>query len=110
MVGELGKVLKRLHYPLEVMLLCARWYTAYPLSFRHLKEMVQERGVFVDRSGSTILNSAISGNSDVFGLTNIVGQEGVFHGQAKKESQRRTACTQAAHKRIQSPSRLGGAA
>lgn len=50
MVGELGKVLKRLHYPLEVMLLCARWYTAYPLSFRHLNEMVQERGVFVDHS------------------------------------------------------------
>ena len=50
MVGELGKVLKRLHYPLEVMLLCARWYTAYPLSFRHLKEMVQERVVFVDHS------------------------------------------------------------
>ena len=26
MIGELRKVLKRLHYPLEVMLVCARWY------------------------------------------------------------------------------------
>ncbi len=30
------------------MLVCARWYAADPLSFRHLEEMMQERGVFVD--------------------------------------------------------------
>lgn len=46
MIVELRKVLRRLHYPLEVMLVCARWYAAYPLSFRHLEEMMQERGVF----------------------------------------------------------------
>ena len=40
MIGELRKVLKRLHYPLEVMLVCARWYAAYPLSFGHLEEMI----------------------------------------------------------------------
>jgi transposase-like protein len=50
MIPELRRVLKRLHYPLEVMLVCARWYAAYPLSFRHLQEMMQERGVFVDHS------------------------------------------------------------
>ena len=44
----LRKVLKRLHYPLEVMLTCVRWYVAYPLSLRHIEEMMQERGVFVD--------------------------------------------------------------
>jgi transposase-like protein len=32
------------------MLVCARWYAAYPLSFRHLEEMMLERGVFVDHS------------------------------------------------------------
>jgi transposase-like protein len=47
-IPELRKVLKRLHYPLEVMQVCVRWYAAYPLSFRHLEEMMQERGVFVD--------------------------------------------------------------
>ena len=26
----LAKVLKRLHYPLDVILRCARWYVAYP--------------------------------------------------------------------------------
>ena len=50
MIGELRKMLKRLHYPLEVMLVCARCYAAYPLSFRHLEEMMHERGIFVDHS------------------------------------------------------------
>lgn len=48
--STLRKVLKRLHYPLEVMLTCVRWYVAYPLSLRHVEEMMQERGVFVDHS------------------------------------------------------------
>ena len=48
--STLSKVLKRLHYPLEVMLTCVRWYVAYPLSLRHVEEMMQERGVFVDHS------------------------------------------------------------
>jgi transposase-like protein len=46
--GALRKVLKRLHYPLEVILTCVRWYVAYPLCLRHIEEMMQERGVFVD--------------------------------------------------------------
>ena len=50
MLLELRKVLKRLHYPLEVMLVWARWYAAYPLNFRHLEEMMQERGVFLGHS------------------------------------------------------------
>ena len=48
--SPLRKVLKRLHYPLEVMLMCVRWYVAYPLSLRHVEEMLQERGVFVDHT------------------------------------------------------------
>jgi putative transposase len=50
MTSELRKVLKRLHYPLEVMLVCARWYAAYPLSLRHIEEMMHERGIFVDHT------------------------------------------------------------
>ncbi len=46
----LGKVLKRLHYPLYVILLCVRWYSAYPLSLRNLEEMMAERGISVDHS------------------------------------------------------------
>lgn len=48
--STVGKVLKRLHYPLEVMLTCVRWYAAYPLSLRLVAETMQERGVFVDHS------------------------------------------------------------
>lgn len=48
--AEIAKVLKRLHYPLEVMLTCMRWYVAYPLSLRHLEEMMAERGISVDQS------------------------------------------------------------
>jgi transposase-like protein len=48
--SALRKVLIRFHYPLEVMLTCVRWYVAYPLSLRHVEEMMQERGVFVDHT------------------------------------------------------------
>ena len=43
-------MIKRLHYPIEVMLACVRWYSAYPLSLRHIEEMMAERGVFVDHA------------------------------------------------------------
>src|SRR6516165_2630358 len=46
----IGKVLKRLHYPLDVILLCVRWYMAYSLSLRNLEEMMAERGIEVDHS------------------------------------------------------------
>ena len=36
--------------PIDVISVCIRWYAAYPLSYRHLEEMMQERGVFVDHS------------------------------------------------------------
>jgi putative transposase len=45
-----ARVLKRLHYPLDVILTCVRWYVAYPLSLRHLEDMRAERGVSVDHS------------------------------------------------------------
>ena len=41
---------KGLRFPMDVILVCIRWYAAYPLSYRHLEEMMQERGVFVDHS------------------------------------------------------------
>src|SRR5713101_4465374 len=42
--------IKRMRFPIDVILVCIRWYAAYPLSYRHLEEMMQERGVFVDHS------------------------------------------------------------
>ena len=46
----LARVLKRSHYPLDVILTCVRWYVAYPLSLRHLEEMMAERRISVDHS------------------------------------------------------------
>ncbi|MFL9936432.1 IS6 family transposase [Paraburkholderia sp. RL18-103-BIB-C] len=46
----MAKVLKRLHYPLDVILLGVRWYVAYSLSLRNLEEMIAERGFEVDHS------------------------------------------------------------
>jgi putative transposase len=45
-----ARVLKRLHYPLDVILMCVRRYVAYPLSLRQLEETVAERGIAVDHS------------------------------------------------------------
>ncbi len=43
-------IVKRMRFPIEVILVCIRWYAAYPLSYRHLEEMMEERGVSVDHS------------------------------------------------------------
>jgi putative transposase len=48
--STLRGAIKRLHFPLEIMLVCVRWYAAYPLSLRNLEEMMAERGVFVDHA------------------------------------------------------------
>ena len=40
----------RMRFPREVIFICIRWYAAYQLSYRHLEEMMHERGVFVDHS------------------------------------------------------------
>lgn len=41
---------KGTHFEATVILTCVRWYLAYPLSYRQLEEMMQERGVSVDHS------------------------------------------------------------
>jgi len=41
---------KGMRFPIDVILVCVRWYAAYPLSYRHLEEMMEERGVSVDHS------------------------------------------------------------
>ena len=50
MNDQLRRVIKRSHSPLEIMLACARWHVAYPLSLRHIEEMMAERGVPVDHA------------------------------------------------------------
>ena len=52
--STLRRVLKRLHYPLEEMLVCVRWYAAYPLSLRHLEEMMAERRTLAHPTATVI--------------------------------------------------------
>ncbi|WP_235671768.1 hypothetical protein [Pectobacterium carotovorum] len=40
---------KRMHYPIDIIAQCVRWYLAYALSQLNLEEMA-ERGIAVDNS------------------------------------------------------------
>ncbi len=44
------KAFKRLHYPIDIIAQCVRWYLAYSLSLRNLEEIMAERGITVDHS------------------------------------------------------------
>ena len=41
---------KRLHYPVDIIVQCVRWYLAYALSLHNPEEMMDERGIIVDHS------------------------------------------------------------
>ncbi|MEY4961214.1 MAG: hypothetical protein RL610_1393 [Pseudomonadota bacterium] len=41
---------KGMRFPIDVILVCIRWYVAYPLIYRHLEDIMEERGVSVDHS------------------------------------------------------------
>jgi hypothetical protein len=38
------------HFEKDIILTCVRWYVAYPVSYRQLEEMMQERGVMDRKS------------------------------------------------------------
>src|SRR5215510_3194851 len=41
---------KGAHFPKDIMRMGVRWYVAYPLSYRHVEELMEERGVAVDHA------------------------------------------------------------
>jgi putative transposase len=41
---------KGAHFPQDIILTAVRWYVAYPLSARHVEELIGERGVHVSHS------------------------------------------------------------
>src|SRR6266849_3257176 len=41
---------KGAHFPKDIILMGVRWYVAYPLSYRHVEELMEERGVPVDHA------------------------------------------------------------
>jgi transposase-like protein len=58
--STLCKVLKRLHYSLEVMLTCVRWYVAYP---------------FLQRTSSTVLRPDHKSNRAAIFVLNPLSQQ-----------------------------------
>ena len=59
-------IFKRRRFPVEIILVCVRWYCKYGITYRDLAEMMQERGVEVDASTifrrTAITNCALSKN------------------------------------------------
>ena len=41
---------KGAHFPQDIILMGVRWYVAYPLSYRHVAELMEERGVPIDHA------------------------------------------------------------
>jgi len=39
-----------MRFPVDMILVCIRWYAAYPLSYRYLEEITEERGISIDHS------------------------------------------------------------
>ena len=45
---------KVMRFPIDVILVCIRWYATYPLSYRHVEEMMEERALKLTIHLSTI--------------------------------------------------------
>jgi len=41
---------KGAHFPQDIILMGVRWYVAYPLSYRHVEALMEERGVPIDHA------------------------------------------------------------
>jgi hypothetical protein len=68
---------KRRRSPVDVILLCVRWYCKHGISYRDLVEMMQERGVEVGTRRRSLLSSELfeDGVESVFCL--VGDQEGL---------------------------------
>ena len=38
------------HYPKDVIMMSIRWYVSYPLSYHHIEELMEERGIGLDHA------------------------------------------------------------
>jgi len=46
----MSKLFKWKHYQSDIIILCIRWYLKYPLSYRNLQDMMEERGLFINHT------------------------------------------------------------
>jgi hypothetical protein len=62
----------------DIVLLCVRWYLAYPLSYRNLEEMLEEHGVAVRHHGlpeKIILDQSGANTAAIEALVEETGQK-----------------------------------
>ena len=81
---------KGAHFPPEVILMGIRWYLAYPLSTRHVEELMEERGVNVDHS--TVNRWVIKYSPQLeaeIPPAQALGMDELAHGRDLYQSQRR---------------------
>ena len=50
---------KRRRFPVEIVLVCVRWYCKYGISYRDLREIMQERGLEVNTSTINALSASL---------------------------------------------------
>jgi putative transposase len=50
---------KGAHFPQETILMGVRWYVAYPLSYRHVEELMEEHGTAIDIRKIKYLNNMV---------------------------------------------------
>jgi transposase-like protein len=84
----MDKVLKRLHYPLDVMLTCVRWYVAYPLSLRNLEEMMAERGFGRSFDRASLGHQTSAGAGKDVSATQTRGRQKLANGRNLRQGQR----------------------
>lgn len=76
-----AKVMRRLHFPLDVILRCVRWYVAYSLSLRDLEEMVAEHGIEVDHSTVPMGHQAGAAVREIFSPAYTSGERELADGR-----------------------------
>jgi hypothetical protein len=59
--GETMIGFKGAHFPPDIILTCVRWYVAYPLSYRHVEELMEERGVPINHATMHRRSPAVRG-------------------------------------------------
>src|SRR5215470_10146661 len=75
-------------FPPDIILMGVRWYVAYPLSTRHVEELMEERGVEVDHS--TINRWVIKESREMLGIIDQLRYNGLDHSPATRT--RRSFC------------------
>ncbi len=72
MIAALRQAIKRVHYPAEIMRVSVRWYVAYPLSPRHLEEIMADSGLPIELRQLKYLNNVIEQDHRAAAVSRVI--------------------------------------